>query len=764
MPIYRLNSTGTWKKLKVYRLDSTGVWKKLTGYRLDQYGVWKKIFGDLGNAPVAQSTPELTQSLNASSLAVLTGRVYHWTNNPTTVEYQFQYSFNNGSTWNEFPTVGWQTMTNPTSGSSTTINQTIDQAYVLANNLNKYRFRTRATNAAGTTLETAVNIAEVQGPTNITVTAGTATGNTVALSWTASTGANSYIVYYGTTSSPTTVFTTTTSTSATVTGLSSSTLYYFRVKPFTGSSGNGYEGNFSADVTATTLANPSGSGLTRTDSTVTPSQPSVLTFQTNTPSNNQVTTSWTNGSPITSVQFQASGAGANTSYGGSIFTSDTTSISSSGTYSATVTNFNNNVQVNVSWNQSNSQSYRINYNSSTLGADVVNGNNSNSSVSVDIPWSAAAGAFSLTSVNLYSGLNQTGTSVSLGGVAGTITPTQKSSSRSGSVAVTYIPPAPVNTSIPTLSPTSIFVGTLLTAGVGTWSNSPTSYDIRIYRGTAGVLTSETLVASGSGTTLTYTITQADYDSGQRYFRTYVNASNAGGSSGFVAGQERGPTQLPNVAPSGGTASIALTSGSGYPGSVYTLSKVDATGTPTPTASWIWRRANGGTGGNSFTGGSIIQTGGTTYTATTSDAGYAIRAEVTWSNGVSPNQVVNTNSLVVSAYTVPGTVSNLSASSLLSGTNLNWSASWSAPSNTGGQFITGYRVYVERGSSSTGPWTATATQIPAGTTSPTYTAASPYSTSSTSVSGRVTSTSSTWIRVYVAAVNASGPGSYTTAVG
>jgi len=119
----------------------------------------------------------------------------------------------------------------------------------------------------------------------------------------------------------------------------------------------------------------------------------------------------------------------------------------------------------------------------------------------------------------------------------------------------------------------------------------------------------------------------------------------------------------------------------------------------------------------------------------------------------------------SAATTPGPVQSLSATSSLSGTNLNWSASWSAPANNGGSAITGYRVYVERGSSSTGPWSAATTRIPATTTTPTYTAASPFFTTSTSVtSGRVINTSSTWIRVFVAAVNSVGTGSYTTAVG
>ncbi len=119
--------------------------------------------------------------------------------------------------------------------------------------------------------------------------------------------------------------------------------------------------------------------------------------------------------------------------------------------------------------------------------------------------------------------------------------------------------APTNATIPTLSPTSIAVGTQLTAGVGTWNNNPTSYDLRIYRGTAGVLTSETLVASTtSSTTLNYTVTLSDYNSGQRYFRTYVNASNSGGSSGFVAGQERGPIAAPATAPTAPTSLTATT--------------------------------------------------------------------------------------------------------------------------------------------------------------------------------------------------------------
>ena len=139
------------------------------------------------------------------------------------------------------------------------------------------------------------------------------------------------------------------------------------------------------------------------------------------------------------------------------------------------------------------------------------------------------------------------------------------SANSNAITVTAAAVAPSNTSTPTLSPTSISVGTVLTAGVGSWSGTtPITYDLRIYRGTANVSTGETLVRSaGNVTSTTYTVTQADYDSGQRYFRTYVNATNTAGSSGFIGGQERGPIATPVsklATPTGVDASDTRTDG------------------------------------------------------------------------------------------------------------------------------------------------------------------------------------------------------------
>lgn len=100
-----------------------------------------------------------------------------------------------------------------------------------------------------------------------------------------------------------------------------------------------------------------------------------------------------------------------------------------------------------------------------------------------------------------------------------------------------------------------------------------------------------------------------------------------------------------LANSGGTSITSITSG----GVIY-LTKVDATGSPTPTVSHVWQRNDGGTGGNEFR---TVQTGGSTYTTSSADNNYSIRAVVTWTNGVSPNQVVTTGSVSVSPaqYTV-----------------------------------------------------------------------------------------------------------------
>ena len=71
---------------------------------------------------------------------------------------------------------------------------------------------------------------------------------------------------------------------------------------------------------------------------------------------------------------------------------------------------------------------------------------------------------------------------------------------------------------------------------------------------------------------------------------------------------------------------------------------------------IWRRNDGGTGGNSFTGGSIVQNGGTSYVTKAADETYSIRTEVTWTNGVGSQSANGGAVRVLSKLSTPTNVS------------------------------------------------------------------------------------------------------------
>ena len=126
---------------------------------------------------------------------------------------------------------------------------------------------------------------------------------------------------------------------------------------------------------------------------------------------------------------------------------------------------------------------------------------------------------------------------------------------------------PTNATVPTLTG-GLNVGDTFTFGVGTWNNSPTSYSLRLYRGTAGVATSETLVKdAGNVTSSTYVIQASDYTSTptRRYFRSFATATNSAGTSNsgtYTAGQELGPITNTVTVTAPGAPTIGSVSGSG----------------------------------------------------------------------------------------------------------------------------------------------------------------------------------------------------------
>lgn len=132
-------------------------------------------------------------------------------------------------------------------------------------------------------------------------------------------------------------------------------------------------------------------------------------------------------------------------------------------------------------------------------------------------------------------------------------------------------------------------------------------------------------------------------------------------------------------PSGATSSIA---GSTTTGSTLTLTANSPT-TAAPaaeTTSIAWRVNDGGVGGNSFTGGSVLQSSGTTFVipqflyGSVSSVGYQVRAEVTWNNGVG-SQTANSNAITITApLTKLTTPTGVNASDDRSdGVNVTWNA-------------------------------------------------------------------------------------------
>lgn len=93
----------------------------------------------------------------------------------------------------------------------------------------------------------------------------------------------------------------------------------------------------------------------------------------------------------------------------------------------------------------------------------------------------------------------------------------------------------------------------------------------------------------------------------------------------------------NAAPTGGSVTI---SGTAKMRETLTATVTNASGYPTPTIAYQWQANNGGTGGNTYA--NISGATSSTYVPGGFQAGYNVRCVVTFSNGVSPNQVANSS--------------------------------------------------------------------------------------------------------------------------
>ena len=671
-----------------------------------------------------------------------------------------EYSVNSNGTWDPVDADGvydylWQSYDTPSYVSAPGVNNlstyTPPSNFLTLGYFSPIRCRVTATNASGSTAAFSSNTATVLGaaltPTfgANTSTAGGFTGSVTnyIASYTWGISTNSGSVSFGTPSGSTYPFT--------VTGLSSSA---------------------SATVTVTTSRSGYNSGSAQTTGTATaaPSPPTITSSSATTTS---ITLNFTLGANSTSTRAYLNGGSSPD--GVTAGTSYTFSGLSPGTaYTLALYGYNGVVQSTTSsggtysTNTGAALTPTFGSNTSASGGFTGSVTNYNAAYTWGISTNSGSVSFGSPSGSTYpftvSGLGS--------GASATVTVTTSRTGYTGGSAQTTgtaTTQVPVNTVAPTIAPTSGTAGTTTysVTSVGSWTNSPTSYAY-LWQ---SFDTPSYISAPGSNTSSSYTPPSNFFTLGYSSpIRCRVTASNSGGA-GSAAFSNTATVSAPVVIPSGGTVSISTNTGNYTVGSIITYSTTGWANTPT---SYSLRLYNGTSPvlTSDPLRASTSSTSGT-YTITSGDVPNYFKAFATASNSAGTSTEASSAQVgpAVAVTTVPGIVTSFTATSSLASTTLSWNATWSAPSSDGGAAITSYKVFVERGSSSSGPWSAATTSISTtagGTYSGAYTAVSPYSTVNATtpktIYGRVTSTTSTWIRVYVAAVNSVGTGSTTTAVG
>ena len=246
----------------------------------------------------------------------------------------------------------------------------------------------------------------------------------------------------------------------------------------------------------------------------------------------------------------------------------------------------------------------------------------------------SGGSYAYTSATVGSGSIQSN---------GTITASGLGSQQSSTVYGTYSVPGytPVNISATGTSSRVIVTPTItMAANSGVTSTSGTIN----WTSTNQSSYSSTGTFSGTGTTAT-SISKTGLAASTTYTGTVTVTSSTGDTA--YANYSL-TTAAASVAPSGGSVSISPTT-SVYVGTLMTGTVTNASGNPTPTFSSQWQVNSGGAGGQTYM--NAVGSGSRTnsYTVGPYDPGYSIREQVTFTNGISPDQVANSNPVAV---TVP----------------------------------------------------------------------------------------------------------------
>jgi hypothetical protein len=205
-----------------------------------------------------------------------------------------------------------------------------------------------------------------------------------------------------------------------------------------------------------------------------------------------------------------------------------------------------------------------------------------------------------------------------------------STKASSAATGTVVPPAPANTSLPSVSGSAV-EGQTLSASTGTWSGSPTSY---AYQWEDCSMAGEACANIGGATSSSYKLVSGDVG---HTLRVAVTASNAGGSTpatSAATGTVVPPAPTNTVQPS--------VSGSAVEGQTLSASTGTWLGSPTSYA-YQWEDCN-------TAGEACANIGGATsssYKLASGDVGHTVRVVVTASNagGSTPASSAATGTVV-----------------------------------------------------------------------------------------------------------------------
>lgn len=216
---YKLNSSATWTNFSTAQTTTSANLTGLAAGSLYDWRVTATCAAGVGAAAAAQFTTQVVcvAPTGLTSTPGSTTATVSWAAVNGAVSYAVDYKLNSSATWTSFSTAQTATSANLTGLTASSL----------------YDWRVSATCPSGTTSASAAQftttaVPACNAPTGLTSTPGS---TTATVSWTAVSGAVSYAVDYKLNSSSTwTSFSTAqTATSANLTGLTSSSLYDWRV-------------------------------------------------------------------------------------------------------------------------------------------------------------------------------------------------------------------------------------------------------------------------------------------------------------------------------------------------------------------------------------------------------------------------------------------------------------------------------------------------------------------------------------------------------